>query len=137
MTKAWLIAAVSVATLSAAGGAGMPLIDAVKSGNRSAVRTLIAQKGTINLAEPDGMTALHWAVAQNNLPVIDLLLKAGANVKAANRYGVTPLHLAASNANAAIVERLLQAGADAKTAAYVIPSTDAGGELRLFNKRSR
>ena len=54
-----LLAAVSVAGLEAAGGNTVRLIDAVKAGNRTAVRALIAQRANVNAAEPDGMTALH------------------------------------------------------------------------------
>ena len=42
-------------------------------------------------AEADGTTALHWAVRQNDLELVDRLLRTGADVNAANRYGVTPL----------------------------------------------
>ena len=103
----------------------IPLIAAVKGADVAAVRAVLAQKPDVSAAEGDGTTALHWAVHQNSLPIVDLLLKAGANVKAANRYGVAPLHLAASNANAAIVERLLRAGADAN-------APQPGGETPLM-----
>jgi len=63
-------------------------------------------------AEPDGTTALHWAVQQDDLRLARALLAAGAQVRAANRYGVTPLALAAINGSAPMVELLLKAGAD-------------------------
>ena len=62
-----LIAAVFVAGLQAAGGIPVRLIDAVKAGNRSAVRTLIAQHTNINAAEPDGMTATVIGACQFTL----------------------------------------------------------------------
>ena len=80
-----------------AGGNSVRLIDAVKQGNRTAVQALIAQHANVNAAEPDGMTALHWAVRANDVPTAQLLVRAGANVKAASRYGITPLTLAAQN----------------------------------------
>ena len=58
---ACLVALVSVASLEAA-GSSVRLIDAVKQGNRTAVRALITERANVNAAEPDGMTALHWAV---------------------------------------------------------------------------
>jgi ankyrin repeat protein len=91
-----------------------PLLDAVKSGNREAVRALLKNRAEINAPEADGTTPLHWAVRADDLEISRWLLQAGANAKAANRYGITPLSLAAGNANAAMVEALLQAGADPK-----------------------
>ena len=101
----------SVISLSAAGGGSTTLIDAVKVGNRAAVRTLLTPP-PVKSAEADGMTALHWAVRGDDLDTVQLLIKAGANVSAANRYGITPLSLAATNGNAAITRALLKAGAN-------------------------
>jgi ankyrin repeat protein len=113
--SAWLLALVSVAGLEAAGN-NVRLIDAVKEGNRTAVRTLITQNANVNAAEPDGTTALHWAVRGDDLQTTQLLIRAGANVKAANRYGITAAHLAAQNGNATIIDALLKAGANANAA---------------------
>ena len=60
--------------------------------------------------DPDGTTALHWAVRRNDIAQIDRLLRAGANPNAANRYGITPIYLACQNGSAAAVSRLLKAG---------------------------
>ncbi len=98
--------------LSASASAATQLIDAVKRGDASAVRTLAAQQGAVNAADADGSTALHWAVQRDDAAMVDVLIAAGANVKAATRYRVTPLALACTNGNAAIVNRLLKAGAD-------------------------
>jgi uncharacterized protein len=108
---AWLIVATAAAGLSAA-GASVSLVDAVKSGHRETVRTLIRQRVDVNAAERDGTTALHWAIRADDVEMAQMLIRAGANVKAENHYGVTPLSLAATNGNATIVETLLTAGAD-------------------------
>jgi ankyrin repeat protein len=92
------------------------LVDAVKSGDRATIETLLARKTDVNSSEPDGSTALHWAVHRDDLPTADLLIRSGANVRATNRYGVTPLSIAATNGGAAMIERLLAAGADPNTA---------------------
>ena len=105
-----IVASVLVASLAAA--SGTTLIDAVKAGNRAAVRTL-ATKTTVNATEADGMTALHWAARADDVETVQLLIRAGANVSAANRYGITPLSLAATNGNAVIARTLLKAGANA------------------------
>jgi ankyrin repeat protein len=96
------------------------LADAAMAQDKPAVRTLVAQKADVNAAQPDGTTALHWAVRQDDLETVELLLGAGANVKAANRFGSTPLSLAATNGNAAIIEQLLKAG---ETANAVVSET--------------
>jgi ankyrin repeat protein len=106
---------VCVVGLDAAGNTAR-LIDAVKQGNRTTVRALISQKANVNTAEPDGMTALHWAVRANDLSTARLLVQAGASVKASSRYGITPLKLAAENGSAPIANLLLEAGADANAA---------------------
>jgi ankyrin repeat protein len=88
------------------------LIEAVKGGDTAALRALVDRNVDVNVPEPDGTTALHWAVNRDNVQAVDLLIGAGANVRAANRYGITPLRLASTNGSAAIVTRLLAAGAD-------------------------
>ena len=95
------------------GAAGRPaLVDAVRSGEISAVRALIEKKADVNAAEGDGATALHWAAYRDDLAMTDLLLRAGANVNAANDLGATPLWLASENGSGPIVQRLLRAGAN-------------------------
>jgi uncharacterized protein len=74
---------------------------------------------------PDGTTALHQAVRQNDLKAIEALIKRGADPKATTRYGVTPIGLAALGGNATILRRLLDAGADPNTAT-------PGGETALM-----
>jgi ankyrin repeat protein len=104
--------AVGVAAVHGADGPAS-LLDAVKDGNRAAVRTLITQRANVNVAEADGMTPLHWAVRSDDIEMARALIRAGANVKASSRYGITPVTLAAQNGNATMLELLLKAGADA------------------------
>jgi len=99
-----------------AAGADVRLVDAIKKGDTAAVRTLLQQRADVNLPEPDGTTALHWAVQRQDQALVDQLIRAGANVKAVNRYGVTPLTLACVSGDAASVELLLKAGADPNVA---------------------
>src|SRR5688572_16370123 len=86
------------------------LIDAVKAGNSAAAVTLLQKKIDVKVAEADGTTALHYAVRNDDLTLVDRLIRAGADVRAATRYGVTPIALACENGSAPIVERLLKAG---------------------------
>src|SRR5215212_9547072 len=88
---------------------------AAMKGDLAAVKKLIAQGNDVNVAEGDGMTALHWAAEHGDSAMADALLKAHANVKAATRIGsYTPLHIASKAGSAAVVRALLKAGADAK-----------------------
>jgi ankyrin repeat protein len=116
---AWraVIAIVALAAAPSLGAAADdPLLDAVRSGNRAAVRTLLERGGSANAAAPDGTTALHVAIQQGDVELVDLLLRAGADVKATNRYGIAPLQVAAMAGSAALLQQLLDRGADPRTA---------------------
>jgi ankyrin repeat protein len=91
------------------------LLDAVKRGDRAAVRLLVEERANVNVAEPDGTTPLHWAAQREDVEIAALLLRSGANVRAANRYGVTALSPACTTGNGALIELLLEAGADPNT----------------------
>ena len=93
------------------------LTEALKSGDRKAVQSLLKQGANVNTADPDGTTPLQWAVRSDNIDTVEMLLRAGANPRAANRYGITPLSLVAGNGNPAILAMLLKAGADPATPA--------------------
>jgi uncharacterized protein len=115
------------------------LVDAVKSGDRAAALALLQQKVNVNAAEPDGTTALHWAVQKDDLDLVERLLKAGANANAKNDYGSTPMSEAALNGNTAIMDRLLKAGgnvespnADGQTALMVVARTSNVDAARLL-----
>src|SRR5260370_32424203 len=70
------------ATIAARG-----LSDAVKRGDTAAVAAMLKVGADVNLSEPDGTTALHWAAHRNDLETADLLLRAGAKPAAVNSYG--------------------------------------------------
>jgi ankyrin repeat protein len=91
------------------------LAEVVRSGDVATAMELI-KKGSGHSAEPDGTTALHWAVQRDDASLVRALLTAGAKVRAANRYGVTPLALAAINGSPTMVQQLLTAGADPNAA---------------------
>jgi ankyrin repeat protein len=109
-----------------ANAAAPRLIDAVKQGDRAAIRLLLEQRVDVNDPERDGTTALHWASRSDDLETVQMLIRAGARVTASNRYGVTPLQLACVNGNRAVIEALLDAGADPNTS---LP----GGETVLMD----
>jgi ankyrin repeat protein len=88
------------------------IIEAVRKGDKEALRLLIQKGANVNEAEADGATALHWASYRDDLQSIDALIKAGAKVNAANELGATPLWTAAQNGSESTVKRLLDAGAN-------------------------
>ena len=110
-TLAVLVVICSVAVVTAAGGS-TPLIDAVKAGDRDAIRALLKNRTDVNVPEADGTTALHWAVRVDDVETVRALLRAGAKANVANRNGVTPLSLAALNGTRGVVEALIEAGVD-------------------------
>ena len=119
MTKSALLLAVLLLAASAAvlgqadlAPAASPLISAVRAVDVAAVRTLLAEAVDADARQPDGATALHWAMHREHVEIADLLLRAGVDVDAANDLGVTPLLMASTRGHGALVERLLAAGAD-------------------------
>jgi ankyrin len=83
------------------------------NGDLKTVRALVRQAADVDAQQPDGMTALHWAVQRRDVPMVDALLDAGAKLDVTNRTGTKPLYLAAQNGDAATIARLLDAGEDA------------------------
>jgi ankyrin repeat protein len=111
--KAVLAGAVALWFASSATAADQRLVDAAKRHDTAALRALVAQHVDVNVAQPDGATALHWVAHFDDVEAADVLLSAGARVDAVNDYGVTPLSLAVGNGSARMVARLLTAGANA------------------------
>jgi uncharacterized protein len=96
-------------------GAGRSdVANAAEKGDRAAILQLIAQKADVNAPQPDGATALHWAVYRNDTQMIDTLLRAGAKAAVTNKNGISPLYMASLFGNPVIINQLLKAGADAK-----------------------
>lgn len=94
------------------------VLEAVKRRDQKTFTSLLRGKADVNAAQPDGATALAWAVHLGDRSMAELLLAAGANVNAVDEYGETPLTLAAANGDGVLVPRLLKAGAKARVARW-------------------
>jgi ankyrin repeat protein len=121
-TGAWAAAAVAAVSFAprihaapASANGRATVVDAAMRGDRDEVRTLLKSGDDVNAAQPDGMTALHWAVQKSDVELAKLLLYGGANLRATTRIGgYTPLLMASKMGEASMVDALLTAGADAK-----------------------
>ena len=103
---------------SAPGSADLRLIDAVRNRDHRSVSTLMKEPVDVNAAQPDGATALAWAVHLQDHQIAKLLLAAGADVNTSDEYGDSPLTLACANGGSRLVEKLLEAGADPNAARW-------------------
>ena len=94
-------------------------IDAVRSGDQTSVRRILAADSSLCSAslsnDVAGFTALHWAAKTNQADVCGALVDANADVDCRTRHGLTPLHSAALNGSGRAVKLLLARGADAKS----------------------
>jgi uncharacterized protein len=128
--RRWVIPAMCVAVLVAAAPppapSNSPVADAAMRGDRAALKQLVSQGIDVNVAQGDGMTALHWAAMRGDVDAIGMLVTAGGRVDAVTRNGnYLPLHLAARGGKAAAMSALLSAGTDAKAV------TTTGGATAL------
>ena len=117
-----------------------PVADAAQAGDFEAVRTLLQGGADPNAAQADGLTALHWAALNDEVPIAQVLLYAGATVSPVTRVGgYTPLHLASQSGHGRMVLALLEGGADANaytttgvTALHFAAQADAADAIRAL-----
>jgi len=85
------------------------LLDAVKRRDEKAFAALLRAKADVNAAQPDGATALAWAVHLGERRMAEALLDAGADADTADEYGETPVTLEQTKQFATQVRGLLKA----------------------------
>lgn len=108
------------------GSTEAPLVEAAKAGDAARVRALVeSDPSIVDQAGPDGSTALHWAVNQDDAAMTRALLDADADPRIRNRYGFPAISLAAMNGNARVLKLLIDAGADPR-------ATVPGGESAIM-----
>ena len=89
------------------------LLDATRRHDVESVRSLLSAGADPDVAQGDGLTALHLAAEAGQLQIMELLLRAGADVEPTTRIGhYTPLHLASLTGQVDAVRLLLDAGAN-------------------------
>ncbi len=81
-------------------------------GSETLGQSILENGEDINAQDKDGVTPLHWAVADNNKELAKLLIKHGADVDVRNRDKHTPLHYAAVHGYVEIVKYLIDNGAN-------------------------
>ncbi|CAH2297216.1 ankyrin repeat and death domain-containing 1B isoform X1 [Pelobates cultripes] len=88
---------------------------AAKKNDVPTMMSLKDQRININSKNNLNRTALHFAVAGNNLQAVSFLLHHKARVDIVDKHGLCVLHLAAWSADLTIFQMLIKAGADQKT----------------------
>ena len=108
-----MLLALLVAGAAVPGAQSQDVAGAAQAKDAAAVKALLKQGADVNVAQGDGMTALHWAAANGDVPLVQMLLAAGANFRATTRLGgITPLHLASQGGHAQAVAALIASGAE-------------------------
>ena len=87
-----------------------PLMLAAIKGDVDLAQTLLHLGADVNVNF--GWTALHYAAATGQKPMIEWLIKNGAQVNVVTERQVTPLYMAARSVSLDAVDALLAAGAD-------------------------
>jgi ankyrin repeat protein len=83
--------------------------------NAALIRWAINNGADVNHQDNGGWTALHFAVQENALAIVNLLLDNNIRVDSKDEHGNTPLfHAIISNGNPGIILSLLKKGADLK-----------------------
>ena len=92
------------------------LPDLVNAGNRPAALAMIATGADVNELSVDRTSALHWAVYQKDLELVEYLLAQGAEPDIRNDYAATPMTIAAEHGDFRIMKALIDAGGDIESA---------------------
>lgn len=87
---------------------GAQFLNAVRMGQISALRALVSGGANIQFQDPQtGESALHIAVAKNDLDLLQFLIEAGVNGALKNGKGTTPLLLAVENNQQRVIKALV------------------------------
>ena len=87
------------------------IVDAIEDGHLTALARMLGTTPVDSVVAPGGKTLLMVAVAESNLPAVELLIARGASLEIADDQGTTALLMAVEMGFEEAVEVLLQAGA--------------------------
>jgi predicted Zn-dependent protease len=93
-----------------------PILKAVRAGDESMVRYLIASKANVNVRDSFSSTPLILAVEENEPEMVADLLASGADVNAIDSSGFSALRHAVRKGRTELAEQLLRGGASANIA---------------------
>jgi hypothetical protein len=79
---------------------------AIHNDNIESVKELLARRSSINAADDNGITPMHYAAMHGNAKIIHLLRVHGAQVNIVDFHGESPLHLAAKSHDIQAVKEL-------------------------------
>ncbi|CEF70760.1 Ankyrin repeat and Ankyrin repeat-containing domain-containing protein [Strongyloides ratti] len=85
---------------------------ACKASDFHDIKKYLDEGANINYVGPDGLTALHNAIIDNNCEIVKLLVENGSDVNIQDPMYWTPLHSAIEMGNLEIIQILLDNGAD-------------------------
>ncbi|XP_023044081.1 protein phosphatase 1 regulatory subunit 16A isoform X2 [Piliocolobus tephrosceles] len=88
------------------------LLEAAARNDLEEVRQFLGSGVSPDLANEDGLTALHQCCIDDFREMVQQLLEAGANINACDSEGWTPLHAAATCGHLHLVELLIASGAN-------------------------
>jgi uncharacterized protein len=89
------------------------LIEAVRSGNRTAAMAQIKAGADVNQTSADGSSAILWATHNDDAELVRALIAAGADVRKTSSFGASPVREAVVTGNVTVLKALLDAGAEA------------------------
>src|SRR5262249_28076761 len=104
--KKFVVALVVGVASAASASSPATIPDAAEAGNRNAVVAMLARGADVNVAGPDGTTAIMWAASNDDVELVRALIKAGANVNAKNKFGTSALTEASIIGSAPIINAL-------------------------------
>src|ERR1700752_5390805 len=94
-----LLLGVASSVVSAQNAPHTRVVNAAQKQDKTLLTSLLQNGAYVGGTQPDGTTALHWAVNWGDLDSAELLMLFGADLNAKNDYGTTPLLLACEKGN--------------------------------------